>query len=140
MPTSEALILAREKKLDLVEISNNNDIVIAKIMDFGQFLYNQKKKKQKSKVKVKKSETKGIRLGVRIGEHDEETKMKQANKFLEQGNRVKIEMKLVGREKRHMGIAEEKILAFIDKLGSEAVIDQELSAQGGRLSIVVRRR
>ena len=140
MATSEALILAREKKMDLVEISEKTDPPIAKIMDFGHFLYEQKKRKQKSKAKVKKSETKGIRLGARISEHDEETRMKQATKFLEQRNRIKIEMKLMGRERRHMDKAKEKMLAFVEKLGDETVIDQELSAQGGRLSMIVRRK
>ena len=140
MATSEALILAREKKMDLVEISEKTNPPIAKIMDFGHFLYEQKKRKQKSKAKVKKSETKGIRLGARISEHDEETRMKQATKFLEQRNRIKIEMKLMGRERRHMDKAKEKMLAFVEKLGDETVIDQELSAQGGRLSMIVRRK
>ena len=109
-------------------------------MDFGNFLYEHKKNKQKSTAKVKKSETKGIRLGARISEHDEGTRIKQATKFLEQRNRIKIEMKLMGRERRHMDKAKEKMLAFVEKLGDDTVIDQELSAQGGRLSMIVRRR
>lgn len=140
MPISEALILAKEKKMDLVEISEKTDPPIAKIMDFGHFLYEQKKKKQKAKAKTKKSETKGIRLGARISEHDEGIRIKQAMNFLDQRNRVKIEMKLMGRERRHMDKAKEKMLAFVEKLGDDTVIDQELSAQGGRLSMVVRRR
>ena len=132
--------LAREKNLDLVEISSKTNPPIAKIMDFGQFLYEQKKKEQKARAKVKKSETKGIRLGVRISEHDEETRLKQANKFFEQGNRIKINMKLMGRERQHMDKAREKMLGFVRKLGEEVVIDQELNVQGGRLSIVIRKK
>ncbi len=138
--TTEALNLARDKGLDLVEVSEKVDPPIAKIMDFGRFLYEQQKKEQKSRVKAKKSETKGIRLGVRASGHDEEIRIKQAQKFLEQGHRVMVEMKLVGRERQHLNIARAKMQGFIDKLGESAIIDQPLNIQGGRLSVAVRKR
>lgn len=140
MATAEALRLARERELDLVEISSKCEPPIAKIMDFGQFLYEQKKKEQKARAKSKKSETKGIRLSFRISQHDEEIRLKQAQKFLEQGDKIKVEMKLVGRERQHLDIARKKIQGFIDKLGGEAMMEQPVRQQGGRLSVVVRRR
>lgn len=140
MATGEALQLAREKELDLVEISASADPPIAKIMDFGQFLYEQKKKDQKAKAKNKKSETKGIRLSFRISEHDEDIRVKQATKFLENGNKVKVDMKLIGRERRHMDKAREKIAGFVDKLGEGAIMEQGVVQQGGRLSAIIRRK
>ncbi|NQU77647.1 translation initiation factor IF-3 [Candidatus Falkowbacteria bacterium] len=140
METQEALKMALGKELDLVEISSNTNPPIAKIMDFGQFLYEQKKKDQKTKAKSKKSETKGIRLSFRISEHDEDIRVKQANKFLEQGNKIKVDMKLIGRERRHTGLAREKIQGFVDKLGENAMMEQPVNQQGGRLSVVVRRK
>jgi len=140
MDTYEALKLARSKELDLVEISSNMNPPIAKIMDFGQFLYELKKKEQKARAKTKKSETKGIRLSFRISEHDEDVRIKQSTKFLEVGNKVKIEMKLIGRERRHTDLAREKIQRFVDKLGENAIMEQPVTQQGGRLSVVVRRK
>lgn len=138
--TTEALSLAREKNLDLVEISGSAKPPIAKILDFGQFLYEQRKKEQKARAKVKKSETKGIRLSLRISKNDLEIRIRQAKKFLEKGHKIKIEMKLMGREKQHFSLAHEIINKFIDNLGADVIIDQPLNQQGGRLSVIVRKK
>jgi len=132
----EALALAKEKNLDLVEISPKENPPVAKIMDFGQFKYQLKKKEQKQKSKQKKTEIKGIRLSLRISEHDKEFKLKQGKKFLEQGHKVKIEMILKGREKIHLDLAKEIINQFIEQLG-EVKIEQEIKKQGGKLTAIV---
>ena len=136
----EALRLAKEKGLDLVEISEKTDPPVAKIMDFGQFLYEQKKKKQKAKTKLKKTQTKGIRLSLRIGSHDLQVKIEQAKKFLEKGNKVKIEMRLSGREKQHLELAKNLFDKVIDKLKEIAIIDQPFTKQGGRLFLTFRKK
>ncbi|MBU4512936.1 translation initiation factor IF-3 [Patescibacteria group bacterium] len=140
LKTSEALILAQEKELDLVEITDKIDPPVAKIMDFGQFLYEHKKSQQKAKIKAKKSETKGIRLSLRISKHDKDIRINQTKKFLDQGNKVKIEMKLMGRERQHFDLAKEIVNEFVDNLGENAIIEQPLIKQGGRLSVMVRKK
>ena len=139
METDKALSLAQERGLDLVEISPNENPPVAKILDFGQFKYDLKKKEKKQKTKQKGGETKGIRLSFRVGKHDLELKKKRAGKFLEEGYKVKIEMKLRGREKAHKDMAEDIIKRFIQSLQEETAvkIDQPVNRQGSRLTAVI---
>lgn len=133
--TYEALRMAQEKGLDLVEINPKEEPPIAKIMDFGHFKYQEAKKERKQK--SKEVEIKGVRLSLRTGKHDLEIKANQAKKFLNQGNKVKIEMILKGRERTHLDLAEKIIQGFIELIGPETKIEQPLSKQGGRLTILI---
>ena len=96
MPREEAIKKAEEKGLDLIEISPNATPPIAKIMDFGKYRYEQKKK---NKVRGHFTETKVLQVKIGTGEHDLALKAKQASKFLKEGNRVKIDLFLAGRAK-----------------------------------------
>src|SRR3989338_2630409 len=98
MPTSKALSLAREEGMDLVEINPKSTPPVAKIIDFGQFRYQQEKEARISKAHQHVVEIKGVRLSLRIGDHDAEIRRNQALKFLDEGNKVKIEVILRGRE------------------------------------------
>lgn len=133
--TLQALEMAREKGLDLVEINPKEIPPIAKIMDFGQFKYEQSRKEKKAK--VKQIEIKGIRLSLRMGKHDIEIRANQAKKFLEAQNKVQIEMQLKGRERTHFELAEKIINQFIVSLGEDIKIEQPLKKQGGRLTILI---
>lgn len=135
--TVEALKMAEGKGLDLVEINPKQDPPIAKIMDFGQFKYLEAKKEKKQK--SKEIEIKGIRLSLRTGKHDLEIKANQAKKFLDQGNKVKIEMILKGRERTHIDLAEKIINDFLILIGQEIKIEQPLNKQGGKLTILIAR-
>jgi len=95
----EALELAYNKGLDLIEISPNVVPPIAKIMDYGKFQYEQNKKLKKAKASSKATETKSIQIKIGTGEHDLALKAKQASNWLKEGHRVKIELFLVGRTK-----------------------------------------
>jgi translation initiation factor IF-3 len=138
--TQEALTLAQERGFDLVEISPKEDPPVAKFLDFGQFKYELEKKRKAQK--SKKIALKGIRLSFRIGKGDLAFKKEQAKKFLEAGHKVKIEMVLKGREKAHLGLAKEIINNFIQTLGEEISlgIEQPLTRQGGRLTVIVKAR
>jgi translation initiation factor IF-3 len=94
----EALIKAKELELDLIEIAPTAVPPVAKIMDFGKYLY-QQEKKSKSAEKAHKTETKEIQIGINISPHDMELKAKRADEFLKQGDRVNINLILRGREK-----------------------------------------
>ncbi len=136
---SEALRMAQEKGCDLIEISPKAAPPVAKISNFGQFKYDLKKKEQQQKSKQKKTETKGIRLSLRIGKGDLELKSNQAKKFLELGHKIKIEMILKGREKAHFDLAREIINKFIQSL-EEVNIEQPISRQGGKLIALLAKK
>lgn len=116
MPTERALTKARELETDLVEVSPNANPPVCKLMDFGKFLYNQKKQEQKARQAGKQNEMKGIRLSPRIGQHDLETKARRANEFLQKKHQVKIELRFRGREMAHQDIGLAKIEEFLDML------------------------
>jgi len=130
MKTSEALALAKEKGLDLVEISSKTDPPIAKIVEYGKMLYILKKKEQKQKKAGKAKEQKGVRLTFRMGVGDMERQANQAKKFLLKGYPLKIQMVMKGRERAHSDLAVEKTKKFIASLKNIASIDQH-PKQGG---------
>jgi len=99
MKLSEALALAREKGVDLIEISPTANPPIAKIMDYGKFQYEQNKKQKKARAGSKATETKSIQVSIGTSEHDLEMKAKMASKWLKEGHRVKVELFLAGRAK-----------------------------------------
>jgi len=128
---------ADKLKLDLVEIAPKSVPPVCKIMDFGQFLYQQKKVTQKNKKKQKQTEVKGVRLGFRIGEHDLEVKEKQARKFIEEGNIVRVVMQFRGREMSHIDYGLEKIKHFAEALEDIVQIDQEAKKQGAQVVMIL---
>ena len=99
MPLSEALKLAGERSLDLIEISPNTVPPIAKLMEYGKFLYAESKKERAAKAKSKTTETKNIQVKIGTGEHDLDLKARKASEWLREGHRVKIELFLIGRSK-----------------------------------------
>jgi translation initiation factor IF-3 len=99
MPTVEALKKAKEVGLDLIEISPTANPPIAKIMDYGKFQYEQKKKVNLSKVKAHKTETKVVQVKIGTDKHDLDLKAKKISEWLKEGNRVKVDLFLIGRSK-----------------------------------------
>ncbi len=97
--TRDAIALAEERGLDLIEISPNAVPPIAKIMDYGKFEYEQKKKAKEVKAKAHKTETKSIQIKIATGPADLALKARKASEWLEEGHRVKVELYLVGRAK-----------------------------------------
>lgn len=139
MDTKEALALARERGYDLVEVSPVANPPVAKILDYSKMRYQEEKERKQQKVKQKKVGIKGIRLSLRIGQHDMEVRAKQALKFFEEGHKVKIEMILRGREKGHIDLAKKNVNEFIALLQAEKPVKVEtpVSVQGGRLSVIL---
>lgn len=99
MSTKDAMMLAHQKGLDLIEISPNTNPPIAKIMEYGKFQYEQSKKLKKARANAKPTETKSIQIKIGTGDHDLELKAKQASAWLKEGHRIKVELYLVGRAK-----------------------------------------
>ncbi len=111
---SEALQLARERNLDLIQVTEKVEPPVCKFGDYGKYLYWLQKKEKGVK---KGGEVKGIRLGFNISLHDLETRAHQAEKFLKEGDKVRIEMILRGREKGLADFAKGKINQFLEILG-----------------------
>lgn len=137
--TNDAIRQAREAGLDLVLISPKAVPPVAKIVDYGAYLYQQEKAEKKSRRKQKRVEIKGIRISFKMGDHDRELRRKQARKFLDGGDKVKLELILRGREKAHKDLAQEKMRAFIKQLGDDIRIEQDITRAGNRLTILIGR-
>jgi len=141
MPTSKALALAAEAGMDVIEVNPKAEPPVVKIMDYGQFKYKKEKEAQKQKVKQKKVDLKGIRLSVRISQHDFDFRLDQAKKFLSRGDKLKLELILKGRERQHPEKAEEIMKKFYyllkDTPGFNMEIEQGLTKQGGRFNIIL---
>jgi len=141
MPTSKALALALEAGMDIVEVNPKIQPPVVKIIDYGQFKYKKEKEAQKQKVKQKKIEIKGLRLSVRISQHDFDVRVEQARKFLGRGDKLKLDLVLKGRERQHPEKAEEIMKKFYRLLketpGLNMEIEQGLTKQGGRFNIIL---
>lgn len=135
--SEEALRMAREKELDLVEIVPNTRPPVVKIMDFGKYQYQKAKEAQTQKAKQRKTEVKGLRIGLRTDEHDIEVRIKQAEKFLSQGNKVKVEITLRGREKAHQQLARDTLQEFINSISAPNKIEQEIKRYPGGFNTVI---
>jgi len=142
MNTIEALDQARQKGLDLIEVSPVAQPPVCRIMDFGSYQYQQDRKVRKQKAKQKKVEVKGIRLTLKIGPNDLETRKRQAIKFLEKNHKVRIELMLRGREKAFFSRAQELMNGFADSLSETGnlAVEKDLTKQGGRLFMIVSKK
>lgn len=129
--------MARGLELDLVEVAPNAAPPVCKIMDFGKFLYRQKKQEQKQKKSQKQGEVKGIRLSMRTDTHDLEVKAEKAKTFLKERNLVKVAMILRGRELAHMDLARNKMKVFSDMLLETGKIEEMPKKQGHNLIMMI---
>lgn len=139
MDTPRALALARERGLDLVEINPAANPPVAKIIGYGQFKYQKEKELRKAKVHAKQVEVKGVRLSLRIGEGDIEVRRQQSIRFMEEGNRVRVEIILKGREKQHADLGRKILEDFVISLPNVRT-DQPFQRQAGVLSMVVAKK
>lgn len=139
VPTAQAILRAREHELDLIEVSPLAQPPVAKILDFNKLKYEEGKERKREKAKQKRVEIKGVRLSLRISPHDTATRLTQAQKFLGDGDKVKIELILRGRERQHKDLAEKIIQNFIDAIRQTipVQVEQSITAQGGKLSTII---
>ncbi|MBI4142678.1 translation initiation factor IF-3 [Candidatus Uhrbacteria bacterium] len=139
MPTASALAMARERGLDLIEVAPKAQPPVAKFLSYKSYKYEQEKAARQQKAHAKRVEVKGIRLSLRIGEHDRNLRIEKAKEFFAEGNRIAVEIILRGRERQHGMLAREIIQKFVNELRKDhdLAIDQPLTVQGGRFSLVV---
>ena len=125
LTVSEALALAAEKNLDLVEISPNATPPVCKIMDYGKFKYEKTKKEKENKKKQKNVVIKEIRIKPHIDEHDKETKISQIEKFIAKEYKVKVSLRLSGREKMHAESAIKVLDEFASHFEETATVEKK---------------
>lgn len=135
---NEALSLAQEQELDLVEISPNAEPPVCKIVDWGKYNYQKTKQAQKNRQHTKVLDMKQMRFGLKIGDHDLGVKMKKVSGFLQVGHKVKITLFFRGRELAHKDIGFKLAERVITDFGDEIVVDQAPQLAGKQLTFVIR--
>ena len=135
--TFEALAMAKERMLDLVEVSPKAQPPVCRIMDYGKHLYQQSKQLRLAKAKQKKVEIKGVRLGLRTDTHDLEFKKTQSEKFLRQGDKVKIDIVLRGREKAHQDLARQNLQNFLTSIQTPYKIEDPIKRFPGGFNVII---
>ena len=138
MSRNEALQIAEEQGLDLVEISPNANPPVVKIVDWGKYNYQKMKQQQANKRSAKALELKQMRFGLKIGDHDLGVKMKKVTGFLETGHKVKITLVFRGRELAHKDIGFKLAERVIADFGDTVAVDQQPQLNGKQLTFVIR--
>ena len=134
---NEALEMATDAGLDLVEIAPNADPPVCKILDYGKFKYEEQKKKNEARKKQKIIEVKEIKLRPSIDDPDYPVKIRSMNKFIEEGDKVKITMRFRGRELAHQELGMNVLLRVRDDLDEIAKVEQMPRMEGRQMTMVV---
>lgn len=137
VPTFEALRTANERGLDLVEVAPTAVPPVCKLMDYGKYKYEQTKKESEAKKNQKIVLLKEMRLRPKIGEHDLETKTKLVEKFLQDGDKVKVTIVFRGREMAHPQLGRELLDAVVDKLRGVAAVERSPLMEGKAMSMIL---
>ncbi len=137
MPTQEALKLAQEQGLDLIEINPKGTPPVCKITDFGKLKYEEKKKQAEARKNQKNQELKELSFRPNTDEHDLNHKIEQAKQFLADGNKVKFVVRFRGREIAHPQIGRDKINSIIEKLTGLIVPSPLVSMEGKLMSVLL---
>jgi translation initiation factor IF-3 len=135
--TRDALAQAQELGLDLVIIAANSTPPVAKMLDLGRFKYAAQKKANEARKKQKVIEVKEIQMRPNIDTHDYETKMKAVNRFLEDGDRVKVTMRFRGREMAHQDIGMQLLVKVQTELAEKAKIESSPRSEGRQMVMVL---
>jgi len=143
MPTRQAISMAREKDLTLVEVSPKAQPPVTRLMNYGKLQYQKNRQAQKQRAQQKKTETKGIKMSVRIGRNDLNIRKEQAKKFLNEGHKVKIELNLRGREKQHKMLAAEILKNFVEEVRAEVeelAVEQPVQYKGNGFITIINKK
>ena len=136
----EALDMAYDKKLDLVLVAPNAEIPVCKLMNYGKYKFEQAKREKEAKKKQKTFELKEIRITPNIEEHDFNFKCKNARRFIEDGNKVKITVRFRGRELNYVKQGEEVLNKFIEELSDISTPDKKPIMEGKNMFIILAKK
>ena len=137
VPTLEALKLAKEKDLDLVEVSPNANPPVCKILDYGKYRFEQEKKLRESKKNQKVLKLKEIRMQPKIGPGDLDTKAKHVQEFLDEGDKVKVTIRFRGRELAHTELGYDVLNEVLKRLTSAYVVEKAPTMDGKTMSMTI---
>jgi translation initiation factor IF-3 len=137
LPRGEALRLAEERSLDLVEVAPNAEPPVVKLMDFGKYQYERAKRDREARKASKQIEVKEVRLRPKTDDHDVSFKVRQARSFLESGAKVKVRMRFRGREIYNLDVAKKQFDHFAQQLEDIGVIEQRPSFEGRTMLMIV---
>lgn len=137
IPTSEALRIAQERGLDLVEVAAGAEPPVCRIMDFGKFKYQQQKKQQEARKKQTVIQLKEIKVRPKTDEHDYLTKLKHIRRFLEAGDRCKVTVFFRGREIVHKDRGLTILSRIVEDLGELAKTEQEPKSEGRTMTMLL---
>ena len=137
--TAQALSMADEAELDLVEVAAEARPPVCRIIDYGKYRYDQEKKAKEARKKQHNVQMKGIRIaGANISEHDLEYRMAHIREFIEKGNRVKVSVRFRGRQMAYQERGRELLRGLAEKLTDVSVVDQEPKMEGREMSLILR--
>jgi translation initiation factor IF-3 len=139
-PIHEAIALAREAGLDLVEISPNNNPPVAKILDYGKFKFAAQKKAAEARKKQKTVEVKEIKLRPGIDVHDYDVKMRSMKRFFEEGDKVKITLRFRGREMAHQDLGYKLLQRVREDVAGVAKVEAEPMSEGRQIVMILAPR
>jgi translation initiation factor IF-3 len=137
VPLRDALVLAEERGLDLVEVAPNAVPPVCRVLDYGKYRYEQTKKEREARKHQKQAELKEVRLKPKTDDHDLEIKARQARKFLLAGDKVKFTVRFRGREMAHPDIGREMLEQIAEQLRDVATIEQRPLMEGRALSLML---
>lgn len=137
VPTLEALRMAKEKDLDLVEVAPTANPPVCKILNFGKYRFEQEKKLRDSKKNQKVLKIKEIRMQPKIGTGDLDTKVKHIQEFLDEGNKVKVTIRFRGRELAHTELGFDVLKEVLNRLTSAYVVEKSAAMEGRFMSMTI---
>lgn len=133
----DALKMAENAGLDLVEVSPNANPPVCKILDYGKYKYEQQKKAAEARKKQKTVDVKEVKISPRIEKNDYDVKMRNAKRFLESGNKVKVSMRFRGREMAHQDIGKELFAQMLEELDEIATVDLPPKFEGRQMIMIL---
>ncbi len=137
MTRAEALALARQQNVDLVEVAPQANPPVCRLMDFGKFQYERAKREREARKAQKQIDVKEIRLRPKTGEHDIAVGLRRARKFLEDGSKVKVRVRFRGREITHPEVAIELLDRVAQDLGDVAEVEKSAGLEGRSLLMIL---
>ena len=137
LPTRDAIRRAQDVGLDLVEVSPNAEPPVCKILDFGKYKYEQQKKAAEAKKKQKTVELKEVKIRPTTEEHDYQVKLRNARRFLEDGNKVKFSMRFRGREMAHQNVGMDVMMRLKEDVSDIGNVDVHPKMEGRQLMMVI---
>jgi len=137
MQVKKALMIAKKMGLDLVQVSPQSDPPVCKIMNYGKYLYEQKKKQQQAKKKQTVIQVKTVQLRPKTEEHDYQFKLRNAKRFLESGDKVRFTILFRGREITHPEIAERILARIQEELKEISTLEQEPKLEGRTMAMIL---